>query len=314
MHVASDYIHSYKDAGGRPAHCRVRIYLPEDMHDVPVVICSELPNNPGGSITNSAEVIAEGVIRANELPTPLVWMEHWPKECTNQGTETFELVVFSSACSGSIFGNGQMLVMRTIEDPTNPLGELVSAQRIAVGLDHFALAVYPLGFYGVQPRALLGKKAAHDPYPFCALLDFSVVRSEPAPDLFGDVPTGVVPDENQHLLAHSFELLAAPLEKLRRYGTDGPPIHEPQPRLVELGHIESVAGDGFRVRIVFGDRLLNETQRLPFLRPATEGGHCQPTPPALVQETNRPGVGIGLGHFHQSIAPPFFFHTGGQER
>ena len=66
MHLASDYIHPYKDAGGRPAHCRVRIYLPEDMHDVPVVICSELPNNPGGSITNSAEVVAAGVIRANE--------------------------------------------------------------------------------------------------------------------------------------------------------------------------------------------------------------------------------------------------------
>jgi hypothetical protein len=41
-----------------------------------VVICSEVPNNPGGSITNSAEVIAAGVIQANELPTPLVWIEH----------------------------------------------------------------------------------------------------------------------------------------------------------------------------------------------------------------------------------------------
>ena len=72
MHLASDYIHPFKDAGGRPARCRVRIYLPEDLHDTPVVICSELSNNPGGSITNSAEVIAAGVIRANELPTPLV--------------------------------------------------------------------------------------------------------------------------------------------------------------------------------------------------------------------------------------------------
>jgi hypothetical protein len=43
---ASDYIHPYKDAGGRLARCRVRIYLPDDMHDEPVVICSELPNNP----------------------------------------------------------------------------------------------------------------------------------------------------------------------------------------------------------------------------------------------------------------------------
>ena len=96
MHLASDYIHPYKDAGGGPAHCRVRIYLPDDMRDDPVVICSELPNNPGGSITNSAEVIAAGVIRANELPTPLVWVEHWPEESTDGGEETFELLVFSS--------------------------------------------------------------------------------------------------------------------------------------------------------------------------------------------------------------------------
>ena len=94
MHLASDYIHPYKDAGGHHACCRVRIYLPEDVSDVPVVICSELPNNPGGSITNSAVVIAAGVIRANELPTPLVWIEHWPEE-TTEGQETFELVVFS---------------------------------------------------------------------------------------------------------------------------------------------------------------------------------------------------------------------------
>jgi hypothetical protein len=96
VHLASDYIHPYKDAGGHPAHCRVRIYLPEDMRDTPVVICSELPNNPGGSITDSAEVIAAGVIRANELHTPLVWVEHWPGESTDEGEETFDLVVFTS--------------------------------------------------------------------------------------------------------------------------------------------------------------------------------------------------------------------------
>ena len=96
MHLASDYIHPYKDAGGRPAHCRVRLYLPEDMRDAPAVICSELPNNPGGSITDSAEVIVAGVIRSNELPTPLVWIEHWPKESTDREEETFDLVVFSN--------------------------------------------------------------------------------------------------------------------------------------------------------------------------------------------------------------------------
>jgi hypothetical protein len=96
MHLASDYIHPYKDAGSRTAQCRVRIYLPDDVRDAPVVICSELPNNPGGSITNSAEVVAAGVIRAKELPIPLVWIEHWPKESTGVMEETFDLVVFSS--------------------------------------------------------------------------------------------------------------------------------------------------------------------------------------------------------------------------
>ena len=95
MQLASDYIHPYKHAGGCPARCRVRIYLPEDVRDVPVVICSELPNNPGGSITNSAEAITAGVILTNERSTPLVWIEHWPKE-TTEGQETFELVAFSS--------------------------------------------------------------------------------------------------------------------------------------------------------------------------------------------------------------------------
>jgi hypothetical protein len=95
VYLASDYIHPYKDAGGHPAHCRVRIYLPEDMRDSPVVICSELPNNPGGSITDSAEVIAAGVIRANELPTPLVWIEHWSEESADE-QESFELVVFTN--------------------------------------------------------------------------------------------------------------------------------------------------------------------------------------------------------------------------
>jgi hypothetical protein len=36
------------------------------------------------------------VIRSHRLPTPLVWIENWPKESTDGGEETFELVAFSS--------------------------------------------------------------------------------------------------------------------------------------------------------------------------------------------------------------------------
>ena len=92
MHLASDYIHPTPRGG----QCRVRIYLPEEEQDAPVVICSELPNNGGTSITYAAEQLAAEVIRSHRLPTPLVWIEHWPKESTDGGEETFELVVFSS--------------------------------------------------------------------------------------------------------------------------------------------------------------------------------------------------------------------------
>ena len=44
----------------------------------------------------AAEQIAAEVICSHELPTPLVWIEHWSKESTGRGEETFELVVFSS--------------------------------------------------------------------------------------------------------------------------------------------------------------------------------------------------------------------------
>src|SRR5215207_7657556 len=99
-----------------------------------------------------------------------------------------------SACSGDILCDGEMLVVRTIEDTTNPIGKFVCSKH-SIGLDHFSLAVHPLGLNGVQPRALLGQKTAHDPNPFATLFDLSVVFAEPSPHLLGDVPTGVVPDQ-----------------------------------------------------------------------------------------------------------------------
>jgi hypothetical protein len=93
MHLASDYIHPATPRGSR---CRVRIYLPKEEEDAPVVFCSELPHNPGGSVTYAAKQLAAEVISSHKLPTALVWIEHWPKESTNGGEESFELVVFSS--------------------------------------------------------------------------------------------------------------------------------------------------------------------------------------------------------------------------
>lgn len=70
MDLAADYIHPTPHAG----RCRVRVYLPHEEGDAPVVICSELPDNRGVSVTNAAERIAAEVIGRHGLAVP-VWIE-----------------------------------------------------------------------------------------------------------------------------------------------------------------------------------------------------------------------------------------------
>jgi hypothetical protein len=74
----------------------MRVYLPENERDAPVVVCSELPNNEGSSVTYAVEQLAAEVIRYHRLPAPVVWIEHHPPIATDGDTETFDLVDFSS--------------------------------------------------------------------------------------------------------------------------------------------------------------------------------------------------------------------------
>ena len=87
-----------------------------------------------------------------------------------------------------------MLVMRTIENLTDPVGEFVSAEQ-SVGLYNLALAVDPFGLDGVKPRTPFWQKAAYDPHSAAALFDTAVMFSEPSSELAAYVPARVVPDE-----------------------------------------------------------------------------------------------------------------------
>ncbi len=92
MYLAADYIHPTPH-GGR---CRIRIYHPDEARDAVVVICTELANNPGMSVTNAVRRVATEVIETHRLPTPLVWIEHHPPATTDGHMEVFELVLFDS--------------------------------------------------------------------------------------------------------------------------------------------------------------------------------------------------------------------------
>src|ERR1051326_4069470 len=81
----------------------------------------------------------------------------------------------------------------------DPGFDLVRRQQ-ALGLHNGFLAVLPLRLDPVQPRTLARQPAGHDPdAPFAP--DPSVVRLDPGPNLLADMPGGIVPDQQQRLLA-----------------------------------------------------------------------------------------------------------------
>src|SRR5215208_1657026 len=197
--------------------------------------------------------------------------------------------------------------MRTVEDSADPIRQLVSPQQ-PVRLDNLALAMNPLGLPRVEPRALLGQKAAYDPHSLAAVFDCSVVRGDPPSDLFGDVPGSVVPDQHPNLLARRLKFLAAPRKKAGGYGAHGALIHQAQPYLLELRHIESVAGDGLRVGIVLGERLFDEAQGLSCIAPTAKSRSRQAAEPTLLQETRDP-LGKTFGQADQSVASEASFFS-----
>jgi hypothetical protein len=72
-----DYVHYYRGYWSEGGKCRIRIY--QEDGEAPVVVCSQLPDNDNTSVTNMAEYLAAEVIGEHGLPTPLVWVEHYPE-------------------------------------------------------------------------------------------------------------------------------------------------------------------------------------------------------------------------------------------
>jgi hypothetical protein len=104
MKKTHDYIHHYRGYWSDGGKCRIRIYREDGQ--VPVVVCSQLPNIPNTSVTNMAEYLAAEVIEEHCLPTPLTWIEHYPEHEGEIGE--YSLVRFSNwdpmeVCLGSVW-------------------------------------------------------------------------------------------------------------------------------------------------------------------------------------------------------------------
>lgn len=92
---------------GMRAVCDITIITPDMLEPqygaVPTtVIASELPDNPGTSVTNMAEELATRVCRENNIsPHWLLWIEHYPKsESREDATWTEVAFTFDWGRSG----------------------------------------------------------------------------------------------------------------------------------------------------------------------------------------------------------------------
>lgn len=104
MNKTHDYTHHYRGYWDEGGVCRIRIYQEEEQ--VPVVVCSQLPENKNTSVTNMAAYLAVEVVERSELPIPLTWIEHYPEHSGETGE--YSLVEFSNwkireVCLGGVW-------------------------------------------------------------------------------------------------------------------------------------------------------------------------------------------------------------------
>lgn len=76
--------------------CELKVYVHDERYEAIVIWC-EIPSNPGTSVTNAAELLAnvvhEKVLGYKFLPQFITWVEHYP-QTASRSDATFDLVRF----------------------------------------------------------------------------------------------------------------------------------------------------------------------------------------------------------------------------
>jgi hypothetical protein len=181
--------------------------------------------------------------------------------------------------------------MMTPELITDSLSQCTSRQQ-PIGLYHLALGVDRAGLHGVEPRAPGGQRAGQNAYTLSCRLDLAVMPFQPRLYLAAAMPGGVIPHQQQGLLAQDLQLAAGLLQKSHRDPAHGTPIDPAQPYLLVGGFLgrcpaeqEPIAGQGLGPRVLLGEGWLYHTPRAPGLRPGMQAGAGPAAPPGLIFNT-----------------------------
>src|SRR5262249_22577862 len=126
----------------------------------------------------------------------------------------------------------------------------------------------------------------------------------PRPYPPADMPAGIVPDQQQRLLALSRQVVADPGQEVLRHLADGPSVHEAQEHPAGVRPQEAVAGHGLGVRVGLLGLTLDQEQRRA-AGPGVQRRLRQAAPPGLVLVAQHP-VGVRLRQPDQPVAGFFF--------
>src|SRR5262245_1100218 len=146
-------------------------------------------------------------------------------------SDDFDLqIALSAGSSDLLFKRLKLLRAEVITDPDC---DLMGRQQ-AIWLHDRSLAVDPLRLDRVEPGALDGQATRHDP-DTAFRLDPAIVCLDPGADPLADVPTRVVPDQQQRRLAFGRQAVTDPTQEVLRHLADRPALDKPQQHPVGVG-------------------------------------------------------------------------------
>lgn len=178
-----------------------------------------------------------------------------------------------------------------------------SCSKLAFGFHHCPLPVHPMRLNAIQPGAFGRQLADEDSYAFRSF-GFAIVCPYPAPYCLGEVPRGIIPDNQQSFFPFFGQLSRQPVEPLGRQTRYGPPLNKPQPNLFAVSSQHPIAAHGLRGWGRPLRRVLYKPQRF-CLRPPVQRRLSKTTPPDFSYISQNP-VRVLFRHSEQAVPRLFF--------
>lgn len=141
-----------------------------------------------------------------------------------------------------------MLEMLTSKIIANSTDQFIS-RKLALRLHNSPLAMHPIRLNRIEPRAFDWQTHYYNSGTSLWLC-FAIVSLYPATHFLRLVPSGVVPNKHQYLLAFLSQALIDPLEEIYRYLADWTTINETQQKPVYVTPKQPITAKRFRVWII----------------------------------------------------------------